>query len=149
MKFKLTVSQEKWKEVEQFLEEHGIELDEEAEYIITEKTEHLEFLLVRDQNKEAVSIKTEDVIFIEAYGREIEIHTLQETYTSAERMYQLEEHLDRREFLRISKSVIIARKHVKKIRPSLSLKYVLTMTDGTLLDVTRSYYSEFRRFFDI
>ena len=45
--------------------------------------------------------------------------------------------------------MIIAGKHVKKIRPSLSMKYILTMTDGTLVDVTRSYYSEFRRFFNI
>ena len=64
-------------------------------------------------------------------------------------MYQLEAQLDPREFLRVSKSVIISRRHVKQIRPSLSMKYVLTLTDGTLVDVTRSYYSDFRRFFNI
>lgn len=149
MKFKLAVSREKKKEVEQYLGEHGIELDDEAAYVITEMTKHSEFLLVRDRNKEPVSIHTSDVTFIEAYGKEIEIHTLQETFFSADRMYQLEEMLDAREFLRISKSVIIARKHVKKIRHALSRKYVLTMTDETLLDVTRSYYNEFRRFFNI
>ena len=64
-------------------------------------------------------------------------------------MYELESLLDPNKFLRVSKSVIIARKHVKKIRPSLSMKYILTMSDGTLVDVTRSYYSDFRRFFGI
>jgi two-component system response regulator LytT len=29
------------------------------------------------------------------------------------------------------------------------MKYILTMSDGTLVDVTRSYYSDFRRFFKI
>ena len=71
------------------------------------------------------------------------------TFLAGERMYQLEERLNPKEFLRVSKSVIIARGHVKKIRPTLSMKYILTMTNGTLVDVTRSYYSDFRRFFGI
>ena len=29
------------------------------------------------------------------------------------------------------------------------MKYVLTLSDGTLVDVTRSYYADFRRFFNI
>ncbi|MBQ5989440.1 MAG: hypothetical protein IJL67_08100 [Oscillospiraceae bacterium] len=69
MKFRISVSDEKQSLIEKFLAEHGIETDEDAEY-------------------------------------------------------------------------------VKKIRPALSMKYVLTMTNGTLVDVTRSYYSEFRKFFD-
>jgi two-component system response regulator LytT len=89
------------------------------------------------------------VIFIEAFGKDIEIHTAEGTFLAEERMYRLEETLDPKEFLRVSKSVIIAKKHVKKIRPTLSMKYVLTMTGGTLVDGTRSYYSEFRRFFGI
>ena len=74
---------------------------------------------------------------------------MKDTYRSRDRMYELESLLDPKDFLRVSKSVIIARKHVKKIRPSLSMKYILTMSDGTLVDVTRSYYSDFRRFFGI
>ena len=64
-------------------------------------------------------------------------------------MYQLETLLDPQEFLRVSKSVIISKKHIKRIRPSLSQKFILTLTDGTLVDVTRSYYNDFKRFFNI
>ena len=77
------------------------------------------------------------------------MHTVRETYLARDRMYQLELLLDPKEFLRVSKSVIISGRHVKKIRPTLSMKYILTMTDGTLIDVTRSYYNDFRRFFNI
>ena len=45
--------------------------------------------------------------------------------------------------------MIIARRHVKKIRPALSMKFILTLSDGTVVDVTRSYYSAFREFFNI
>jgi fructokinase len=98
---------------------------------------------------DVVKLADNEIVYIEAFGRDIEVHTLSETYFAQERMYQLEEHLDSRTFIRVSKSVIISRNHVKKIRPSLSMKFILTMSDGTLVDVTRSYYSEFRRFFHI
>ena len=149
MKFRISVSPEKREEIERFLKEHGIETDPGAEYTIVQESQYPSFLSARDLHRENVRIAIEDVVFIEAFGKEIEIHTLQDTYFAQERMYQLEELLDPRAFLRISKSVMIAGKHVKKSRPSLSMKYILTMTDGTLVDVTRSYYSEFRRFFNI
>ncbi|MGN0425258.1 MAG: LytTR family DNA-binding domain-containing protein [Acetatifactor sp.] len=149
MKFRISVSPEKREELERFLKEHGIETDPNAAYAIVEESHYPDFLSARDRRRENVRIAIEDVIFIEAFGKEIEIHTLQDTFYAQDRIYQLEELLNPRAFLRISKSVIIAKKHVKKIRPSLSMKYILTMTDGTLVDVTRSYYSEFRRFFNI
>ena len=148
MKFRISVSDEKQNLIEKFLAEHGIETDEYAEYVISESSGYASFLAARSESREAVRISADDVVFIESYGKDIEIHTLNDTYYSQERIYQLETKLDPKEFLRISKSVIISRKHVKKIRPALSMKYVLTMANGTLVDVTRSYYSEFRKFFD-
>ena len=148
MKFRISVSDEKQNLIVKFLAEHGIETDEDAEYVISESSGYASFLAARSESREAVRISADDVVFIESYGKDIEIHTLNDTYYSQERIYQLETKLDPKEFLRISKSVIISRKHVKKIRPALSMKYVLTMANGTLVDVTRSYYSEFRKFFD-
>ena len=148
MKFRISVSDEKQELIEKFLAEHGIEIDDDAEYVISESSGYASFLAARSESRESVRIAVDEVVFIESYGKDIEIHTLNDTYYSQERIYQLETKLDPKEFLRISKSVIISRKHVKKIRPALSMKYVLTMTDGTLVDVTRSYYSEFRKFFN-
>ena len=149
MKIRISVSDEKYKLVERYLTEHGIELDEEAEYMITESSGHPAFLSVRSSDKAHLRLSTDEIVYIEAFGKDIEVHTMQGTFFSQDRMYQLESLLDPQEFLRISKSVIISRKHVKKIRPSLSMKYILTLSDGTLADVTRSYYSDFRRFFNI
>ena len=148
MKFRISVSDEKQELIEKFLAEHGIEIDDDAEYVISESSGYASFLAARSESRESVRIAADEVVFIESYGKDIEIHTINDTYYSQERIYQLETKLDPKEFLRISKSVIISRKHVKKIRPALSMKYVLTMTNGTLVDVTRSYYSEFRKFFN-
>ena len=74
---------------------------------------------------------------------------MQDTFYSSDRMYQIEALLDTKGFIRISKSVIISRGHVKKIRPTLSMKFVLTLTNGVQVDVTRSYYAEFKKFYNI
>ena len=147
MKVQVSVSEDKTAYITDCLTEHGIEISDDAEYLITEASRYAAFLPVRNEKKEHLRLAPDEVLYIEAFGKDIEIHTDQETYFSLNRMYELETLLDPQEFLRISKSVIISRKHVKKIRPSLSMKYVLTMTDGTLIDVTRSYYGDFRRFF--
>ena len=149
MKIRVAVSKEKYEFVERYLTEHGIEIDGEAEFMIMESSGYPAFLSVRSDEGEHLQISTEEIIFIEAFGKDIEVHTAQGTFFSRDRMYQLETLLAPQEFLRISKSVIISKKHVKKIRSSLSMKYILTMSNGTLVDVTRSYYSDFRRFFGI
>ena len=149
MKFRIELAEEDAAAVREYLTERGVELSEDADYLITKADRRPDFLNARGTARERVRLRTDEVIFIEAFGKDIEIHTAEGTFLAEERMYRLEETLDPREFLRVSKSVIIAKKHVKKIRPTLSMKYVLTMTDGTLVDVTRSYYGEFRRFFNI
>ncbi|MBQ9907854.1 MAG: LytTR family transcriptional regulator [Oscillospiraceae bacterium] len=57
---------------------------------------------------------------------------------------RLDEMLDPQEFIRVSNSAIISINHIKSIRPSLSQKFVLTMSDGARVDVTRSYYYIFK-----
>ena len=149
MKIRINVSENNYNLVKDYLAGHGVEISEDAEYVIMESSKFPEFLTVRNEKKERMRLSVDEVIYIEAFGKDIEIHTEQGIYYSADRMYQLEQNLNPQEFLRVSKSVIISKKHVKKIRASLSMKYVLTLTNGTLIDVTRSYYNEFRRFFHI
>lgn len=149
MKFRIEVPEEDFDSVKKYLTEHGVEIGDDAGYVIRENERYPAFLAARTREGERIRLSTEDVIFIEAFGKDIEVHTAEGTYLAQERMYRLEEVLTPQEFLRVSKSVIISRKHVKKIRPTLSMKYILTMTGGTLVDVTRSYYSDFRRFFGI
>lgn len=149
MKIRISVSEEKRRDVTDFIHAHGIETGEDADYILTESDRFPAFLSVRNDKKEHVELSISKVCFIEAYGKDIEIHTDEGVFLSQDRMYQLEELLDPQAFLRISKSVIVAKRHIKKIRPSLSMKFILTLSDGTIVDVTRSYYSEFKRFFNI
>lgn len=149
MKIRLLVSEAHRAVITEKLEKAGFQIDDEAPFLLSETQVHPAFLNVRDSRGERMRLAVEDIIFMESYGHRVEVHTAQGSYQAADRLYQLAEMLDPGRFLRISNSVIIARRHVKKIRPALSMKFILTLSDGTVVDVTRSYYSAFREFFNI
>ena len=148
MKLRLSVKETNREYVSSELTDHGIEISEDAEYSVTESPGG-NYLTVKDSKGDKVRITCTDIVFIESYGRNVDVHTTEGSYRTQERIYQLEEFLDKSRFTRVSNSVIVQKKHIKKIRPSLSMKFIITMSEGTVIDVTRSYYSSFRSFLGI
>ncbi len=66
-----------------------------------------EFIYIRD-NKKVLKIYLKNILFIEAYGEYMKIHTPEKIYLSRETMHDLEERLSGRHFLRIHKSYIVS-----------------------------------------
>lgn len=150
MKIRLAVSDARYDEVRRMLTERGIEIDDQADLVLSESGRFPDSLTVRDMmTNERVILPVADIVSIEAYGHSVEVHTRDRTYQAMDRLYKLTALLDPDRFLRISNSVTIAVDQVKRIAPTLSMKFVLTMSDGKKVDVTRSYYHIFRERFDI
>ena len=150
MKIKLEIPDENMEEIRQFFEEKGITIDEEADYILTQRDRYVEHLSVkRPENGDKAFVEVNDIMYIESFGHQMEIVTTDGKWTAADPLYRLLEVLNPNQFTRISKSVIIAKRMVKEIRPSFSMKFVLIMRDGKHLEVTRSYYNRFRDAFNI
>ena len=93
--------------------------------------------------------KAEDIIFAESMGHDVIIHTAKDSFKSPDRLWQLEKTLSTDNFLRISNSVIINTKEIKAIKAALSQKFVVTLNNGSKVDVTRSYYYIFKNKFGI
>ena len=149
MKVRLSVSEERYAALAEALTRAGFELDDDAELVLLENDRFPTHLPVRDRAGNRVHLAVEDIVYIESFGHTVEVHGVDGTYQSGDRLYQLCLLLDPKQFLRISNSVIIQRRQVKKIAPSLSMKFVLTMADGAKVDVTRTYYNSFKEFFHI
>ena len=145
MKIRLAVSSERYEEIAELLKEKGIEIDETADLVLTETDRYAGFLPVRDSKGERRHVGTEDVIAIESFGHSVEVRCKDGTFQTTDRLYQLQLLLDPKQFIRISNSVIVNRSQIKHISPTFSQKFILTMKDGSRLDVTRSYYNEFKR----
>lgn len=150
MKIRLNVSDEHYDEIEQRLRDVGFEIDDEAEFVITEQGRFSGHLSVKTKEGEKIKLAIEEIVYIESLGHDVLVHGTDGTcYYAYDRLYQLCTVLDNTKFLRVSNCAIIAKAHVKKIKPSISMKFVLVMSDGALVDVTRSYYNSFRTFFKI
>lgn len=150
MKVKLAVSEECYDNVKTFLINHNIEIDEDAEFILMQRDKYPEYMSVRDsESGNRRNISVEDIITIESYGHTVEVHTDKRVFTTSERLYQLMNTLDPHKFIRISNSVIIAKSKVTEIIPAFSMKFTLKMVNGDKVDVTRSYYSNFRDTFNV
>jgi DNA-binding LytR/AlgR family response regulator len=94
-------------------------------------------------------MNTEKITHIESFAHDVVAHYEGGEYKLAERLRRLEEILDPNEFLRVSNSVIVSVSHIKSIKPALTQKFILTLTDGSKVDVTRTYYYIFKDFIGI
>ena len=91
----------------------------------------------------------EDIIYMESYGHSIDVVSDKGRFQSSEPLKNLLTVLDSTMFVRISNSVIINRRKLKEIIPSFSMKFKLRMSNGDIVEVTRSYYNSFREYFRI
>lgn len=149
MKIRIAVSAELEQPVTEALLRGGFEPDDDADLVILENDRYATHLPVRDEPGNRLHLAVEEIVSIESFGHSVVVHTTDGSYQTAVRLYQLCLVLDPKQFLRISNSVIIQRRQVKKILPTLSMKFVLVLADGSKVDVTRSYYNSFKQFFGI
>ena len=150
MKVKLALSKERYNEIKEILIDHGIEIDDDAELVLSENNRFLDNLIVKDiKNNERVILSVDDIVYIEAFGHNVEVHTKDNTHQSTDRLYKIMNQLNPDKFLRISNSVVIQKDKVKRISSTLSMKFILTMINDKKVDVTRSYYYIFKDSFGI
>ncbi len=150
MKIRLAVSSEDYEKVKQELNEHGIETDDNADWVLSKADGFVDTVIARDKiTNERIVVPCDNIVYIESYGHSAEVHTKDNTYCVNERLYKILQSLDGNKFLRISNSVIVSKKQIKKISPTLSMKFILTMSNSDRVDVTRSYYYVFKEVFGI
>lgn len=148
MKIKLRLNKGTEKNVRSELEQKQIEISEDTNLILTEDDYHAGQLACKDDG-DTVIVLLEDICFIESIGKEVWVNTLTKKYRTTLRLYQLDQILPEKDFIRISNSVIIQRNSIKRIKPALSCKFYLTLKTNDTVDVTRTYYYKFKEFYGI
>ncbi|MBR3461982.1 MAG: LytTR family transcriptional regulator [Clostridiales bacterium] len=121
----------------------GIEDDPESEYILIRKGVGVNYIAGKREDQQFY-LDISDVCFIESMGHDILIHTSDGTYNSGDRLKALEQVLPADRFLRVSSSAIVNLKMIRRIESTLMQKFILHMSNGSKVDVTRSYYYIFR-----
>ena len=149
-KIRLEISDGDYLEISERLKNAGFEIVEEDEhYVFKEKDVYVSYLSVKDKAGDRIHLSVKDIIYMESYGHNIDIVTPKGRYQSTEPLKRLNELLNPSEFVRISNSVIININHLKEIIPTLTMKFLLHMSNNDTVEVTRSYYGSFRDYMNI
>lgn len=130
------------------LTEHGIEVSDDADLFLCE-TLLKENKIVGKVDGDIVIIKPKNIIYIQSYDHDIECVTITGTYNIKQKLYKIEEMFYDVGFLRVNKSCVINTKHIKKIKLSYNMKFILVMNNDEKIDVTRSYYNKFKKYIGI
>ena len=90
-------------------------------------------------------VSLQDVLYIEGLQRETYAYTDKLCLLLNRKLYQLQEELYPRQFIRIGKSYLVNLTHVEQIAPSFNGRLTLYLSSGIQLEVSRSYAPHFRK----
>ena len=98
---------------------------------------------------ETVMLKLSAILYAESVDKKTFIYTESKVYETDKRLYDLEEMLDKRDFLRCSKSVIVNIGKIEKLKPEITRNILATLTNGEVIVVSRRYATELKKLIGI
>ena len=75
MKVRLSVSEKRYEEIKAELTGHGIDIDDDADLELIERVGGDEYLNVKNEVGDRLRIPVAEIIFIESFGRNMDVHT--------------------------------------------------------------------------
>jgi two-component system LytT family response regulator len=100
-------------------------------------------LSIKDAGR-ILRVPLEEILWIDAAGDYMCVHTAKETHVLRATMRELEGRLDARRFQRIHRSTIVNVARVKELRAHLNGEYFLILDSGQQLKLSRSYKEKVR-----
>ena len=92
-----------------------------------------------------VLIDVNQICWIESAGNYLRFHLQNESHLVRDTLTAFEARLDPEQFVRIHRSTIVNRQHVKELIPSDSGEYTVITDNGKKLTLSRSYRDRFER----
>ena len=104
-----------------------------------------EKIAVFKDGKEINLIRQEDILYIEAVGELVFTYTKESVYEIKLRLYEIEEQLKGKKFVRCSKSVILNICKVMSIRPALNGRFLAKMENEEEIMISRQYAKDVKK----
>ena len=101
--------------------------------------------ITASQDERVFLLRPEDILRFYAEDKGVKAETASGAYAVRERLYELEERLDPRVFVRISHSEIINLRKVTDLDLKLSGTIKMTLTGGTACYVSRRYVKKIKQ----
>ena len=97
------------------------------------------------RDNETFLLDTDKILYVEAVERKTFVYTNTDTYESELKLYEIEQELIERDFLRISKQSIVNLRKIKSLKTDVNRKIRITLQNGEQIVVSRMYSDELRR----
>ena len=85
-----------------------------------------------------------DVCYIEAVDNKIFLYTQNQVYETKQKLYELEEMLKERYFLRVSKALLLNLMKVRSIKPALNGRFTAVLQSGEEIIISRKYVPQLK-----
>lgn len=92
---------------------------------------------IADERQYEISIS--DIFYIESVDNKAFIYTKSKVYETRQKLYELEEMLRKKHFLRVSKSTLLNLMKVSAIKPALNSRFTAVLQSGEQVVITRKY----------
>lgn len=107
-------------------------------------TRHPQRIAIKD-GRETACVDVADIIWIDAAGDYLCVHTAQQTHVLRGTMKKLEQILDPARFVRVHRSTIVNGRRVKSLRSHTNGEYFLTLDCDKVLKLSRTYRKNIER----
>ena len=111
--------------------------DEVREIIAFVKSRQGQLTGTADERQYEISIS--DIFYIETVDNKAFIYTKSKVYETRQKLYELEEMLRKKHFLRVSKSTLLNLMKVSAIKPALNSRFTAVLYSGEQVVISRKY----------
>jgi two-component system LytT family response regulator len=90
-----------------------------------------------------IFVPVDGILWIEAADKYVELHMVDRTYLVRQTVQSLEESLDPKQFVRIHRSTIVRKAAVRGLHPLFHGDYLMRLSNGTELTLSRNFRESF------
>ena len=90
-------------------------------------------------------ISVSEIMYIESVDNRTFIYTSEEVFESKQRLYELEDILRSKHFLRISKAAIVNLMKIDSVKPAMGGRFGAVLSNGEEIIISRKYVSELKK----
>ena len=90
-------------------------------------------------------IAVTDIFYIESVDNKSFICTKDKVYETKQKLYELEEILKEKHFLRVAKAMLLNLMKVRAIKPSLNSRFITELYSGEQVVISRKYVSALKK----
>ena len=132
------------KDQPEYIEIHCYRISEEVREIIAfVKSRQGQLTGTADDRQYEIAVS--DVFYIESVDNKTFIYTKNKVYETRQKLYELEEILKEKRFLRVSKSTLLNLMKVSAIKPALNSRFTAELFSGEQVIITRKYVPELKK----